>query len=70
MLINGGPSIVCGNTSWWDKVPSKFQNWEATEFQAAGFRAVPNCVVRRSAYIAKSAVLMPCFVNLGAYVDE
>jgi 2,3,4,5-tetrahydropyridine-2-carboxylate N-succinyltransferase len=69
-LINGGPSIVGGNTSWWDKVPSKFQNWEATDFQDAGFRAVPNCVVRRSAYIAKSAVLMPCFVNLGAYVDE
>ena len=69
-LINGGPSIVGGNTSWWDKVPSKFQNWEATDFEAAGFRAVPNCVVRRSAYIAKSAVLMPCFVNLGAYVDE
>jgi 2,3,4,5-tetrahydropyridine-2-carboxylate N-succinyltransferase len=69
-LINGGPSIVGGNTSWWDKVPSKFQNWEATDFQTAGFRAVPNCVVRRSAYIAKSAVLMPCFVNLGAYVDE
>jgi 2,3,4,5-tetrahydropyridine-2-carboxylate N-succinyltransferase len=69
-LINGGPSIVGGNTSWWDKVPSKFQNWEATDFQAAGFRAVPNCVVRRSAYIAKSTVLMPCFVNLGAYVDE
>jgi len=69
-LINSGPSIVGGNTSWWDKVPSKFQNWEATDFQAAGFRAVPNCVVRRSAYIAKSAVLMPCFVNLGAYVDE
>ena len=69
-LINSGPSIVGGNTSWWDKVPSKFQNWEATDFQNAGFRAVPNCVVRRSAYIAKSAVLMPCFVNLGAYVDE
>ena len=69
-LINGGPSVVGGNTSWWDKVPSKFQNWQASDFQAAGFRAVPNCVVRRSAYIAKSAVLMPCFVNLGAYVDE
>ena len=69
-LINGGPSIVGGNTTWWDKVPSKFQNWESTDFQNAGFRAVPNCVVRRSAYIAKSAVLMPCFVNLGAYVDE
>ena len=69
-LINGGPSVVGGNASWWDKVPSKFQNWQSSDFQAAGFRAVPNCVVRRSAYIAKSAVLMPCFVNLGAYVDE
>ena len=69
-LINGGPSVVGGNTSWWDKVPSKFQNWQSSDFQAAGFRAVPNCVVRRSAYIAKSAVLMPCFVNLGAYLDE
>jgi 2,3,4,5-tetrahydropyridine-2-carboxylate N-succinyltransferase len=69
-IINGGPSVEGGNTAWWDKVPSKFQNWSAADFQKAGFRAVPNCVVRRSAFIAKSAVLMPCFVNLGAYVDE
>ena len=69
-IINGGPSVEGGNTTWWDKVPSKFQNWSAADFQKAGFRAVPNCVVRRSAFIAKSAVLMPCFVNLGAYVDE
>ena len=69
-MISGGPSVNNGNTSWWDKVPSKFQNWTSENFQSAGFRAVPNCVVRRSAFIAKSAVLMPCFVNLGAYVDE
>ena len=69
-LIDNGPTIKGGNTSWWDKVPSKFQNWTDVDFQNAGFRAVPNCVVRRSAFIAKSAVLMPCFVNLGAYVDE
>lgn len=69
-MISGGPSVSHGNTSWWDKVPSKFQNWTSENFQSAGFRAVPNCVVRRSAFIAKSAVLMPCFVNLGAYVDE
>ena len=69
-IISGGPSVLNGRTSWWDKVPSKFQNWEAGDFEIAGFRAVPNCVVRRSAFIAKSAVLMPCFVNLGAYVDE
>ena len=59
-----------GDGSWWDKVPSKFSGWTAKEFSAAGFRAVPNCVVRRSAYIAPGAVLMPSFVNLGAYVGE
>ena len=69
-IITGGPSVKDGSTVWWDKVPSKFQDWKSENFQSAGFRAVPNCVVRRSAFIAKSAVLMPCFVNLGAYVDE
>ncbi|MGL4636315.1 MAG: 2,3,4,5-tetrahydropyridine-2,6-dicarboxylate N-succinyltransferase [Beijerinckiaceae bacterium] len=65
-IIKGGP----GNSVWWDKVPSKFDGWTADQFNAAGFRAVPNCVVRRSAFIAKSVVLMPSFVNVGAYVDE
>jgi 2,3,4,5-tetrahydropyridine-2-carboxylate N-succinyltransferase len=64
--IAGGP----GGTTWWDKVPSKFENWSAAEFRAAGFRAVPHCIVRRSAYIAPGVVLMPSFVNLGAYVDS
>jgi 2,3,4,5-tetrahydropyridine-2-carboxylate N-succinyltransferase len=65
-VIKGGP----GNAVWWDKVPSKFDNWSETEFKAAGFRAVPNCTVRRGAYIAPGVILMPSFVNLGAYVDE
>ncbi len=65
-IIKGGP----GNSSWWDKVPSKFDSWSANEFERAGFRAVPNAVVRRSAFIAPGAVLMPSFVNLGAYVGE
>jgi len=64
--INNSP----GDGNWWDKVPSKFSGWTDKEFEAAGFRAVPNCVVRRSAYIAPGVVLMPSFVNLGAYVDE
>ncbi len=63
--IGGGP----GHAVWWDKVPSKFDNWDDKSFRAAGFRAVPGCVVRRSAYIAPGVVLMPSFVNLGAYVD-
>lgn len=65
-IVAGGP----GASTWWDKVPSKFQGWSANEFERAGFRAVPNAVVRRSAYIAPGAVLMPSFVNLGAYVGE
>jgi 2,3,4,5-tetrahydropyridine-2,6-dicarboxylate N-succinyltransferase len=64
-LIGGGP----GKSKWWDKVPSKFDGWTAKNFRTAGFRAVPNCIVRRSAYIAPGAILMPSFVNLGAYVD-
>lgn len=65
--IAGGPG---GNTTWWDKVPSKFAGWGDAEFRDAGFRAVPNAVVRHSAYVAPGVVLMPCFVNLGAYVDS
>ena len=64
--INNSP----GNGFWWDKVPSKFSGWTNIDLEAAGFRAVPNCVVRRSAYIAPGVVLMPSFVNLGAYVDK
>ncbi|QQM29371.1 2,3,4,5-tetrahydropyridine-2,6-dicarboxylate N-succinyltransferase [Martelella lutilitoris] len=65
-VVKGGP----GDATWWDKVPSKFAGWGDNQFRAAGFRAVPNAVVRRSAYIAPGVVLMPSFVNLGAYVDE
>ncbi len=65
--IPGGPGE---NTNWWDKVPSKFAGWGENRFRAAGFRAVPNCIVRHSAYIAPGVVLMPSFVNLGAHVDS
>jgi 2,3,4,5-tetrahydropyridine-2-carboxylate N-succinyltransferase len=62
----GGPQ----GSSWWDKVDSKFKGWGDNQWRAAGFRAVPNCIVRKSAFIAPGVVLMPSFVNLGAYVDE
>ena len=65
-LMSGGPN----DGAWYDKVPSKFEGWGEAEFQAAGFRAVPNAAVRRGAYIAPNAVLMPSYVNIGAYVDE
>jgi 2,3,4,5-tetrahydropyridine-2,6-dicarboxylate N-succinyltransferase len=65
-VLAGGP----GKAVWWDKVASKFDGWTDARFREAGFRAVPNCVVRRSAYIAPGVVLMPSFVNLGAYVDS
>jgi len=64
--IEGAP----GGANWWDKVDSKFKGWDADRFRTAGFRAVPGSIVRRSAHIAKGVVLMPSFVNVGAYVDE
>ena len=64
--VPGGP----GGAPWWDKVPSKFKDWDEARFRTAGFRAVPSAIVRHSAYIAPSVVLMPSFVNLGAYVDS
>lgn len=64
--IEGGPD----GGGWWDKVPSKFSQWDETRFRESGFRAVPSAVVRYSAYVAPSVVLMPSFVNVGAYVDS
>ena len=66
VLVEGGP----GQATWWDKVPSKMEGWGENRFKDAGFRAVPGAIVRRSAFIARDVVLMPSFVNLGAYVDE
>ena len=65
-IQSGGPQV----SGWWDKVDSKFKGWGEEAWKKAGFRAVPNSVVRKSAYIAPGVVLMPSFVNLGAYVDE
>lgn len=65
-IIEGGP----GKAGWWDKVPSKFDGWSENRWREAGFRAVPGSIVRRSAYIAPGVVLMPSFVNIGAYVGQ
>ncbi|MCL4166151.1 UNVERIFIED_CONTAM: hypothetical protein GTU68_057699 [Idotea baltica] len=65
---NGRIDGVPGGGNWWDKVPSKFEGWGEAEFKEAGFRAVPPCAVRRGAFIAKDAVLMPSYVNIGAHV--
>ena len=64
-IQDGGPQ----GAGWWDKVDSKFKGWDDKQWRAAGFRAVPNCVVRKSAFIAPGVVLMPSFINLGAFVD-
>ena len=64
--MSGGPQ----GSGWWDKVDTKFKGWGDNQWRAAGFRAVPGAIVRRSAFIAKGAVLMPSFVNLGAHVGE
>ena len=63
--ITNGPYAT-----WFDKISSKTAEWKKNDHLNAGFRYVPNGVVRKSAFIAKRVVLMPCFVNIGAYVDE
>src|SRR5580704_11823796 len=65
VLIDGGP----GQATWWDKIPSKLEGWGENRFKDAGLRAVPGAIVRRSAFIGRDVILMPSFVNLGAYVD-
>jgi 2,3,4,5-tetrahydropyridine-2,6-dicarboxylate N-succinyltransferase len=65
-LIPGGPD----GAMWWDKVPPKWAGWGEDEYRAAGFRAVPGSIVRAGAHIGRNVVLMPSFVNIGAFVDE
>lgn len=65
-IVAGGP----GNSAWWDKVPLKFTDWGADEFRGHGFRAVPGAAVRYASFIARDVVLMPSFVNIGAYIGE
>jgi len=70
-LVQGPKAVAADKSSfWYDKVPSKFLGWEKAQFDTAGFRAVPGSIVRHAAYIAPKVVLMPCFVNVGAYVGE
>ena len=64
-IHDGGPQ----SSGWWDKVDNKFKGWNKSDWKEAGFRAVPSCIVRHSAYVAPGVVLMPSFVNLGAHVD-
>ena len=68
--LNDNVIIKASHATWYDKVPSKTANWTKEDHERAGFRYVPDAVVRKSAFIAKGVILMPCFVNLGAYVDE
>ena len=65
-VISNGP----GSSSWWDKVPSKFSNWKKKDFKKANFRVVPNAVVRKGTHIEENVVLMPSFINIGAYVGS
>src|SRR5205807_9139691 len=66
-LQDSAPLPGAGGAPVYDKVPLKFAGWDAGRFAEAGFRAVPGAVVRHSAYVAPGVVLMPCFVNVGAY---
>jgi 2,3,4,5-tetrahydropyridine-2-carboxylate N-succinyltransferase len=59
-----------GSLQFYDKVPSKFENYSAEDFARGGFRVVPPAVARRGSFIARNVILMPSYVNIGAYVDE
>lgn len=58
------------NSSWYDKVPLKCENWQEVDFERAGFRFIPGAWIRRGSFIGKGAVVMPSFINIGAYVGE
>ncbi|MFN5883487.1 MAG: 2,3,4,5-tetrahydropyridine-2,6-dicarboxylate N-succinyltransferase, partial [Burkholderiales bacterium] len=62
--------MPAGALQFYDKVPTKFDGWDAARFAAAGFRVVPPAVARRGSFIARNVVLMPSYTNIGAYVDE
>lgn len=64
--ISGGADM----SLWWDKIPVKFTGWGEKEFESAGFRALPGAIVRYSSFVSENAVLMPCFVNIGAYIGK
>ncbi len=70
LMPGGAKHRQKGESAWYDKVPPKFAGWDAPMFSKAGFRAVPGSFARRGAFVGKGAVLMPCFINVGAYVDE
>ena len=59
-----------GGAPAFDKVPSKFAGWDETRFRDAGFRVVPGAIARQGTYVGKNVVLMPSFINIGAYVDD
>ena len=69
-LEDNQPMSAGGFTQFYDKVPSKFENYTAADFAAGGFRVVPPAMARRGSFIGKNAVLMPSYVNIGAYVGE
>lgn len=68
--INDNDFIKGGFTNYYDKVPSKYADYNSREFQESGVRIVPPASVRKGAYIASNTVLMPSYVNIGAYIDE
>ncbi len=68
--LSNHKSISGDSLNFYDKVPLKFANWQESDFKKAGFRSVAGAVVRHATFIEKNVVLMPSFVNLGAYIDE
>ena len=68
--INDNKILKGPYTSWYDKVKGKTVDWNEDQWKEAGYRHVPNGTVREGSFIGKGVVLMPSFVNIGAYIDE
>lgn len=68
--LNDNEPVAAGNLNFYDKVKTKFEGWTEAQFKEAGVRVVPPAVARRGSFQAKNVVLMPSYVNIGAYVDE
>lgn len=68
--LNDNHVMQSGDLQFFDKVPTKFANMSDAELRASGVRVVPPAVARYGSYLAKNVVLMPSYVNVGAYVDE
>lgn len=70
-LMHDNLQYNSGHFQWFDKIPAKFDdNWDEAKFKKYNIRTVPGCYVRKGAFIGQNTILMPSFINIGAYIDD